>query len=690
MVIGKKLLALGISGTVIPLILCTTIAVKQGGTAEQIGAAESEKLSREGQRHALRGIVAMVSSQQEVLEKKAASDLNVAQDVLRNAGGLTAAQGTISWKAKNQSTLVEQVVELPRMKIGSEIITPNPDLKIASPVVDRVKSLVGAVCTVFQKMNGPGDMLRIITNVESSDGKRAIGTYIGAVNPDGQPNPVVQKVLRGERFIGRAFVVNSWYVSSYEPIRDQGGQVIGMLFTGVPEQSAKSLREQILKVKIGETGHAIVLDSKGRYVLSEHGELDGKMAWEAKDASGEFYVQEIIKKALLLKPDEFDQVRFPWKATADPRPRTRTALFSYYAPWDWVIVAAAYDDEFQASARAIHAANRTSKAVLTGTFSLCLIGAVVLWWLLARGVTRPILSMANCLSGSSDQLSDAAGQVSAASQSLAEGASEQAAALGQTSTSLEKIASMTQKSAESSRKVNDLAKQARQAAEKGPADMNAMSQAMDGIKKASMETARIIKTIDEIAFQTNILALNAAVEAARAGEAGTSFAVVADEVRNLAGRSAQAARETATKIEEAVKRTSEGVELSAKVATILAEILTRISHVEALIAEVAVAANEQSQGVKQTSLSVAEIDKVTQSNAVHAEESASAAEALHRHAQLMKGLVGELAGLVGLVKGAPEAGDLPERSQSLSPAEEGLLLSARSTVASTEPAPSRN
>ena len=157
------------------------------------------------------------------------------------------------------------------------------------------------------------------------------------------------------------------------------------------------------------------------------------------------------------------------------------------------------------------------------------------------------------------KLSAAAGQVSSASQSLAEGASEQAASLEETSSSLEEMSSMTKRNAENAQKANELAKQARAAADTGVGDMQAMNAAMDAIKASSDDIAKIIKTIDEIAFQTNILALNAAVEAARAGEAGMGFAVVADEVRNLAQRSAQAAKETAAKIEGAVSKTAQGV-----------------------------------------------------------------------------------------------------------------------------------
>ena len=251
------------------------------------------------------------------------------------------------------------------------------------------------------------------------------------------------------------------------------------------------------------------------------------------------------------------------------------------------------------------------------------------------------------MSDSARESASIATQVSTASQTLAEGASEQAASLEETSASLEEMSSMTKRNAENAQRANAIARQARQAADKGVADMQTMNSAMAAIKVSSDDIAKIIKTIDEIAFQTNILALNAAVEAARAGEAGMGFAVVADEVRNLAQRSAQAAKETAAKIEGAIGKTGQGVEISRKVAAALNEIVTKAREMDELAAEVANGSNEQAQGIVQVNAAVGQMDKVTQSNAVSAEESAAAAQELNAQAGIMKETVNQLAKLVG-------------------------------------------
>ena len=277
-----------------------------------------------------------------------------------------------------------------------------------------------------------------------------------------------------------------------------------------------------------------------------------------------------------------------------------------------------------------------------------------------RSIVRPLTLAIQHLQESGEQTVLASNEITSTSQQLAEGASEQAASLEETSASLEEMASMTKRNAESSQQANELAKQARTAADKGVADMEAMSGAMEAIKASSDDIAKIIKTIDEIAFQTNILALNAAVEAARAGEAGMGFAVVADEVRNLAQRSAQAAKETAAKIEGAIAKTRQGVEINRKVTETLNEIVTKARQVDELAAEVAGASREQTQGIVQINVAVGQMDKVTQSNAASAEESAAAAQELNAQAEAMKNSVAELVKLVGGNSGANYSAPEPQ------------------------------
>jgi len=297
---------------------------------------------------------------------------------------------------------------------------------------------------------------------------------------------------------------------------------------------------------------------------------------------------------------------------------------------------------------------------------LAVIAGSVIAFVIIRGVGRILRSVTRSLREGAEQIAAAAGQVSGASQQFAEGSSAQAASLEETSSSLEELASMTKRNAESTARANELARQTRRSAETGSTDMQAMNASMLELQDASGDIAKIVQTIDEIAFQTNILALNAAVEAARAGEAGMGFAVVADEVRNLAQRSATAAKETAAKIERTIAKTGQGVEISGRVTRSLDEIVQEIRQVDTLVGEVATASREQSHGVQQINTAVSQMDRITQSNAGGAEESAAAAEELNAQALSLQDAVRELTRLVEgqTTPHAPSAAPAPARIAS--------------------------
>ncbi|MDQ8183186.1 methyl-accepting chemotaxis protein [Pelagicoccus sp. SDUM812005] len=273
------------------------------------------------------------------------------------------------------------------------------------------------------------------------------------------------------------------------------------------------------------------------------------------------------------------------------------------------------------------------------------IGAVGGWYVV-RGITRSIDEIVGRLQGAAAETLVASEQVSASSEALARDSSEQAASIEETSSSLEEVNAMTEKNAQNAENAKKLASEARVAAESGAESMKDMITAMEDIKESSDNIANIIKTIDEIAFQTNILALNAAVEAARAGESGAGFAVVADEVRSLAHRSAEAASITAQKIENSVQKSERGVEINQRVAQNLQTIVSHTQKMDEIVGQISDASAEQNRGVGLIQTSISNMDSVTQRNAAGAEETASSSRVLLEQSNSMQQTIQDLVAVV--------------------------------------------
>ncbi len=304
--------------------------------------------------------------------------------------------------------------------------------------------------------------------------------------------------------------------------------------------------------------------------------------------------------------------------------------------------------------------------------------------LVVRKTNTTLRQMASELRQGAEQVVAASSQVSVSSQALSQGATEQAASLEETSASMEEMASMTRQNAENSGEASKLMADVDRQVTASNALLGEMVTAMGAIKESSAKVSKIIKTIDEIAFQTNILALNAAVEAARAGEAGMGFAVVADEVRNLAQRSAQAAKDTAALIEESSANADQGHQKVEQVSAAIGQFTESVTRVKAIADEVSQASRQQAQGIDQVTRAISEMEKVTQTTAATAEESAAASEELNAQAETSMQVVGRLEDLVGRVAAAGAA--RPAMRPAAMPVAAGAASKARDKVLTLTPA----
>jgi HAMP domain-containing protein len=350
--LNVKVALLGAISVLITAIALVSLAMWQSGQYNILSQSEVDKLIAADLDHITQGVYNLVKTQDKAAQNQVDYNLVIAHYILSQAGKIRLSSETVEWVATNQFTKKQIRMKLPRLFLGDKSFDANINSSLNSNVVDKIINLIGGTISIFQCMNPKGDMLRISTNVKTSVNKRAIGTYLPALFPDGQPNPVIETILAGKKYHGRAYVVNSWYLTAYEPLKDNFGNVIGMLNVGVQQKSVESLiRQAILKTKVGNTGYVYIIGGKGEdrghYIISQNGERDGEDIWVNKDIDNQYMIQNIINKALSLKPGDLATERYRWQNPGEPKARWKIARLAYYAPWDWVIGTSVYEDELQ-------------------------------------------------------------------------------------------------------------------------------------------------------------------------------------------------------------------------------------------------------------------------------------------------------------------------------------------------------
>ncbi len=682
-----------------------------------------------------------------------------------------------------------------RAAYQAEIERLGSDLRLALESVPgtaagarALAARLGADVTVF-RVGGDDDLLPIASSIENATS--------GISFPAATGSPVMRLAER-EPVDGRFCCGRAWHLGLFA--RAGRDRVVAVSH---PVRDLPGVRQAIMDITVGRSGYVYVLGGRdgqrGHYVVSKGGERDGEDIWNAKDASGNLFIQEIVRKAVTLGPGETAAISYPWQNKGEARPRDKFVVYSYFAPLDWVIGAGLYEEDIQAArAPLVTALWRLLLGTSIGGLVAALLAAAVSFWMsrrisvpleemaaaanriaegemdvhlahvsndevghladafrrllannrekieaaeriaegdmdveirlaserdrlgqamnrmrdaiyalvrdiealteaavagdldvrangsLHRGEYRRIVEGINAtleatiepireagrvleavaandltarmsgdyrgeharikeslnsaiealegaiseVAASAEQVTQAAGEVNEGSQKLAQDGMSLAAYLQEISSGLREINEDVKRNASTAVEVQRMSEDTRATATKGSASMEAMRTSMEGIRKVFNDTARVLDTINEIAFQTNLLALNAAVEAARAGDAGKGFAVVAEEVRALAMRSAEAARETAELVEQTAARVDETARVVDETSTLLDEIASEVERMNQAVAEVASASARQADSVEQLTGAVGEVDSVVQSTAAASEELASAATEL--------------------------------------------------------------
>ncbi len=667
-----RLLCVCLAMAAVPLVIVNLIVFNQN--QRMVEYANEQLVDNAGQdlENLARGVYDMCKAQQELVHKNLTASLNVTRDRIVSAGEITINPQQFTVDVVNTCSGQAEKKTLPRLMLADRWVEPGsletPLHSIAQAALEEMNCRI----SLYQRIDEQGQMLRVFSNLPQVSETDGI-PFLPAVLPNGKSNKQIANIIEDEgKVFARELVGDHWYFTVSEPLKDASGKIIGMVRVGYPQTHIQAMEDAIKATKVGETGYVYVIDTDGNYIISKDGERDGENVLNVTDSDGELIVQNLIHRAINIPSGQVFEQRYDWTNNPDSPDREKIVRAVYFKPWDWIIGAGMYTDEFHEARDRMNSMARKSYAKMIGLFLITMGFVASIAYVLTRQILKPVNSSVQMLQDiargqgdltqrlevtTDDELgalarnfnlfveqiqniiteiaqnaetvglssvelasvskqmdsavsntNDRTSNVAASAQQMSSHLASVAASMEQASASLNSVSYATE---QMSGTIGQIAKNTETASSvtvNAVAEAQNASRMINELGTVAQTISRVTETISDISEQTNLLALNATIEAARAGEAGKGFGVVANEIKELANQTSTATDEIEAKIAGIQEATGQAVSEIEKIVTVINQVNDLVSTIAESVEQQSCTTSEMATSISQACAGVQDIN----------------------------------------------------------------------------------